>query len=105
VDRPPNLDRLWDFFKFAATVDLAGIVGVLTIYPNVGLLRSQAVAVVLFLGISLVGCIMGLHMLTYDSITRGRRERVGWFERGCYYLAWSGLLGAMVGFITTALVI
>jgi len=105
VDRPPGVDRLRDFFKFVATADTAAIFGILTIYPNVGLPRDQAVGLVAFLGTSLLACVWGMLRLTYSSMTRGHREDVGWLERGCYWVALSGLIGGVVGFIVTALVI
>jgi hypothetical protein len=105
VDRLTVVDRLWDYFKFVATVDMAGIVGILTVYTFVGLLRSQAVGVVAFLAVSLFASLWALHRLADPQFTPFNPASIkdcGWLVWGCYWAAWIGLVAGIVGFITTA---
>jgi hypothetical protein len=101
VDRPPVLDRLWDYLKFLATVDIAAIVGILTVYPNIGLVRSDALIIVVCLVVSLGACLWALHRLAFLAFS----SSFGRLEWGCYWVAFYGLTVGIIALITTALVI
>jgi hypothetical protein len=108
VDRPPVLDRLWDYFKFVATVDLGGIVGILSVYSYIGLLRGQAVTIVACLVVSLFACLWALHRLADPRFTPFNPASIrdcGWLVWGCYWVGFYGLTVGIIALITTALVI
>jgi hypothetical protein len=108
VDRPPVVDRLWDYFKFFATVDMAGIVGILSVYSYIGLLRNQAVTIVACLAVSLFASLWALHRLADPRFTPFNPASIrdcGWLVWGCYWFAFWGLAVGISALITTALFI
>jgi hypothetical protein len=106
VDRSPVVDRLWDYFKVVATVDIGAIFGILTAYAFTGMLRGQAVGIAAFFVVSLFASLWALHRLADPRFTPFNPASIkdcGWLVWACYWAAFYCLVAGIVGFIVTAL--